>query len=101
MAVAFCYGEINMFGPKRVKLDDRGKRSASLRHRIEDACRLTEANRWGLINPVVDRWKRDHPDYERYVDRMTEQAKHTAQAPFYSEKDIYTDLTNALDKAKR
>jgi hypothetical protein len=90
-----------MFGLKRVKFDDRGKRSATLRHRIEDACRLTDANRYSVVNQTLDQWKSDHPDYERYVDRMTTQAKHTAQAPFYSDSDIYTDLTNSLNKAKR
>jgi len=68
---------------------------------IEDAFRLTAANRWGLVNETLDRWKNDNPDYERYVDRMTKQAKHTAQASFHSEQDIYTDLTNSLNKAKR
>ncbi len=90
-----------MFEPKRVKLDDRGKRSLSLRPMIEDAFRLTEAKRYYVTNPQIDRFKADHPDYGQYVDRMEQQAKYTSQAPFYSPEDVYSDLCHALDKAKR
>jgi hypothetical protein len=87
--------------PRRVLRDDRGKRSDSLRPAIEDAIRLTEANRWGLINPEIDRFKADHPDWEQHYGRMEKQSKFTSQAPFYRPQDVYADLCHALDKAKR
>jgi hypothetical protein len=85
----------------RVPRDDRGKRSDSLRPLIEDMYRRNVANRYAVINPQIDRFKADHPEYTQYVDRIAEQAKHTSQAPFHAPEDVYFDLCHALDKAKR
>jgi hypothetical protein len=83
-----------------VKRDDRGNRSLSLRPAIEDAIRLTEAHRYAVINPQIDRFKADHPDWAQHFDMMEHQSKHTTKAPFHSPEDVYTDLCHALDRAK-
>ena len=87
--------------PSHALRDDRGRRSDSLRSKIEDAIRKTTAHRYGVINPQIDRFKADHPDWAQHYDMMEHQAKHTAQAPFHSPEDVYTDLCHALNKAKR
>ncbi|SRR5258708_29511382 len=87
--------------PSRVLRDDRGKRSDSLRSKIGSAIRQNVAERYAVINPQIDRFKADHPDWAQHFDMMEHQSRHTTKAPFHSPEDVYTDLCHALDRAKR
>src|SRR5258706_11590769 len=87
--------------PSRALRDDRGRRSDSLRSKIEDAIRKTTAHRYGVINPQIDRFKADHPDWAQHYDMMEHQSKHTAQAPFHSPEDVYTSAMRSTGRKGR